>query len=298
MISKKYINCNEITEIQKMLLFLLVGYAQNSYLINYITENMVKFQSLMSNACPNQKCVIDYYGKEGVQEYIAGRCNNIAIISLSGTDNLFGKQFFEALGEWKQNLTAIPVYIEGTNFQVHKGFLDMALPVYNDILNLVRYYKSQYPNIKIVLTGHSRGGATCQVVAFLLKLRDNIVVDSLITYGAPQPFYGKEIIEYLQPYFFDKTVHVEAKYDPATTLFGGIFSNTCPSRTLLIESYSILPVAHGINNYIYGLNLKFGCITKNNVCGCPKNLKEVPLIPGGGTTYKYKELSQGTCPYY
>lgn len=278
--------CNAyITKSSKNLLFLALAYSLNSYIIKNI-NNQNEFKNIMANACPNMNCTLDYYGQKTDQEFICGTCGEYAIIALTGTQ----AYFIDFAKDLYADFNVLPANISGTNFKIHSGFLNSAMSVYNDILYMFKLYKSQ--NKKIIITGHSKGGAVAQILSFLLKFRNNLDIDFLITFASPKIFYNTDIVNYMEKYFINKTVHIEAEFDIVTKLFP-YYSNACPRQVLKINSYTNLPNSHGINNYIYGLNLKYGCT--NNICGCPKNLNTFPFFPAGGTPSKYIPKTNGTC---
>ncbi|AIS12511.1 lipase [Pseudomonas chlororaphis subsp. aurantiaca] len=83
-----------------------------------------------------------------------------------------------------RDLDAAQVPFESTNGKVHNGFYGSAKAVRKFITTyLDKFYSGQ----KLVITGHSLGGAVALLVAEMLRLREGFTYDILLyTYGSPR----------------------------------------------------------------------------------------------------------------
>ncbi|WP_137807302.1 lipase family protein [Pseudomonas sp. G(2018)] len=78
---------------------------------------------------------------------------------------------------------AYQVPFEGTDSKVHRGFYGSALRAYDFVLNyLDRFYAGQ----KLLICGHSLGGAVALLLAEMLRRRTENYTLQLYTYGAPR----------------------------------------------------------------------------------------------------------------
>lgn len=68
--------------------------------------------------------------------------------------------------------------------RAHSGFLEAALAVFPNVLAEVKRLRAIYPSYKVVVTGHSLGGALSHITA--LELEANINNVELYTFGCPR----------------------------------------------------------------------------------------------------------------
>ena len=267
--------CNlKVTNNEKYLLYLALACSNCAY-ISQDTNIFSNFSKSVQYECPGYKVTLSNFGYTYDQEWISCETDIYTIIAFRGSD-IFNKGI---VSDWLQNLD-----IKYTNldyFSIHSGFLQSAQGVFGSILPIIL---SAYNNKrKIIITGHSKGGAVAQIFCLLLKYYHNIMVDYLLTFASPAPFRGDNIINFMSPYN-NRTVHVEAKWDPVPPSFKLFNSVACPSKILLIDSYTITILSHGTNNYLYGLNLKYGCKTNNICMTCPSKLNILPPYAGYPST--------------
>ncbi|KAF8142928.1 Alpha/Beta hydrolase protein [Mycena galopus ATCC 62051] len=69
---------------------------------------------------------------------------------------------------------------------VHRGFLDGYKNVGDDVVSIVKQQLEQYPNFKVVVTGHSLGGAIASLAAPSLKAPLPDADLKLYTFGQPR----------------------------------------------------------------------------------------------------------------
>lgn len=71
--------------------------------------------------------------------------------------------------------------------QVHAGFLDAYNSVASDVLRIVKRQLATYPSYRIVVTGHSLGGAIAALAAISIKAALPRVPLQLYTFGTRLP---------------------------------------------------------------------------------------------------------------
>jgi len=102
--------------------------------------------------------------------------NNISIV-FRGTDTAT---------DWMYNCDFAKRHIELSDIEIHKGFFDQLMSVYNELLYNIDIIINKIPNINIYITGHSAGGAHATILAYLLeKIYKNKII-KLITFGSPK----------------------------------------------------------------------------------------------------------------
>jgi predicted lipase len=96
-----------------------------------------------------------------------------------------------------------------------KGFWGSWLEAQKNVLSAIATAKAQYPDYKVVATGHSLGGALASLAAGVLRSQGTTV--DLYTYGAPK--IGLESIsQYLTNTTMGATYRVTHKNDPVPKL--------------------------------------------------------------------------------
>jgi len=73
---------------------------------------------------------------------------------------------------------------------IHKAFLDVSSNTYPKIIEAVKNILASKPDSKLIVTGHSLGGALAMLYTFMLR-REGIEVEELITFGQPRVGNGK-----------------------------------------------------------------------------------------------------------
>ncbi|EAT86333.1 hypothetical protein HBI56_100220 [Parastagonospora nodorum] len=133
--------------------------------------------------------------------------NKLIVLSFRGS---------RSIRNWITNLVfpTIPTTICPTCL-ASKGFWSSWLEAQSNVLAAIATAKAQYPDYKIVATGHSLGGALASLAAAVLRSQGTTV--DLYTYGAPK--IGLESIsQYLSNTTMGATFRVTHKNDPVPKL--------------------------------------------------------------------------------
>lgn len=113
-------------------------------------------------------------------------CDTQAFVLIKGDFVYVSFQGTQSLFDWLKNFC---MELKGINDigHHHTGFMSVteeSFPIVGE--HLLSVLKN-YPNKKIVLTGHSLGGAMATLYAFILKQKHpNVNIHSLITFGQPR----------------------------------------------------------------------------------------------------------------
>jgi hypothetical protein len=182
---------------------------------------------------------------------------------------VFGFRGTEAtsLGDWFKNVDFQPssTTVAGTTFKLHKGFKDR----YN---NIASWFEEQYQEAistgyKIILTGHSLGGAEAVIAAVYAAGKLNHAPDAVVTYGAPLTG-NKAFVDYYKSVVgCDRTLRFTAKGDIIPGIpeaFG--YNHVCPATE--VDGGGDFLQAHDLHvGYQKGLAAKYGN-TNSIKAGC------------------------------
>ena len=173
---------------------------------------------------------------------------------------VFGFRGTEAtsLGDWFKNFDFQPssTTVGGTTFKLHKGFKDR----YNNVAN---GFEEQYQSAistghKIILTGHSLGGAEAVIAAVYAAGKLNRAPDVVVTYGAPLTGNQAFVDYYKSVVGCDRTLRFTAKSDTIPTIpeaFG--YQHVCPATE--VDGGGDFLRAHDLHvGYEKGLARKYG----------------------------------------
>jgi len=97
--------------------------------------------------------------------------------------------------------------------KVHRGFHERWESAKNQVIGIVEKYKARYPKAKLILTGHSLGGAVIAMAAGELSFKFSI--DAIYTFGQPR-VGNKAYSDWL--YSRVKIIRVTHNKDPVPTL--------------------------------------------------------------------------------
>ena len=135
-----------------------------------------------------------------------------------------------------------------------KGFWSSWLEAQTNVLAAISAAKAQYPDFKVVATGHSLGGALASLAAAVLRSQGTTV--DLYTYGAPK--IGLESIsQYLTNTNMGATFRVTHKNDPVPKLPPALLGFRHIGPEYYVTSGVDVPVTPADVNVLPGtLNLK------------------------------------------
>jgi hypothetical protein len=107
----------------------------------------------------------------------------LIVLSYRGTDDL--ENWLYDLDVW---FTSAGLSGKNSNAEIHPGFNDMAMSLLSQTTSSLKSAIGKYPDYKIVLTGHSLGGAIAALIGFNLGQTNVIPWEKLnvITYGQPR----------------------------------------------------------------------------------------------------------------
>ena len=139
------------------------------------------------------------------------------------------------------------------NCSASTGFWDSWLEAQSTVLAAVTTGKQQYPDYKVVATGHSLGGALAGLAAGVLRSQGTSV--DLYTYGAPKIGLDN-ISNYLSQTNMGATYRVTHKNDPVPKLPPALLGYRHYSPEYYVTSANqVQPTTADINVYTGTLNL-------------------------------------------
>ena len=146
------INESEFINIKNSLLFLSNNYP-SSIMHNFISNDEKDIQS----------CII---------------LNDKSIsIVFKGTDSLIDCYY---------DCSFLKRHIDLNDIEVHKGFFDQLMSIYDELLITIKNIISLNPNLLIYITGHSAGAGQGTIFAYLLSKIYTTKIIKLITFGGPK----------------------------------------------------------------------------------------------------------------
>lgn len=114
------------------------------------------------------------------------------------------------------------------NIKLHQGFTKAAKALYDRVYRAIHRYRKEYPSFKIVLCGHSMGGAIARIMYFFFVNNEDFpsAEYELYTYGEPR--VGNKAFADFMNHQNITTVRVVARADivphvPPTSLLGSKF---------------------------------------------------------------------------
>lgn len=120
---------------------------------------------------------LDDTGKKGATDTQAFITHNdeLILIAVRGT--------YELIADGLRDADARQVPFEATDSKVHQGFYEAAQKAYEFVVN---YLEKFYVGQKIIICGHSLGGAVALLLSEMLRRRTEGYSIQLYTYGAPR----------------------------------------------------------------------------------------------------------------
>ncbi|KAF2744698.1 alpha/beta-hydrolase [Sporormia fimetaria CBS 119925] len=141
-----------------------------------------------------------------------------------------------------------------SNCEASQGFWNSWLEVQTRVLNAVNTARVQYPSYKVVVTGHSLGGALAQLAAGVLRSRG--INADLYSYGAPK-VGSAALANYLTSTSRGATYRVTKKNDPVPRLPPALlgYRHTSPEY-YLTNANGVYVTPNDITTYTGTLNLR------------------------------------------
>lgn len=172
--------------------------------------------------------------------------NKLIVISFRGS---------RSIRNWITNLAfpVVPTTICAT-CSGSAGFWSSWLEAQSSVLTAVTQARAQYPDYKIVATGHSLGGALATFAAAILR-KNGLTVD-LYTYGAPKVGLAG-ISQYLTSTSNGQTFRVTHKADPVPKLPPAFLGYRHISPEYYVTSGNgVMPTQNDVNVLTGSLNFK------------------------------------------
>ncbi|CAA7271236.1 unnamed protein product [Cyclocybe aegerita] len=148
-----------------------------------------EFQPNLGNKCASNSQVHVFRGQfsnHGTRTFVARDDNKKEIVvAFRGTENKLD-DILKDLLIWRKSLDGVIGLSNVGSATAHSGFISAFNAVGQDMLGVVSRQASEYPSYRIVLTGHSMGGAVASLGALVVKSalpQANVV---LYTYGQPR----------------------------------------------------------------------------------------------------------------
>lgn len=152
--------------------------------------------------CMNSKLDLWFNINENNQRILIGtqKIDNKTFISFRGSDNI---------ENWIDNIKFFLFYPYPTypNIGIEKGFYQQYQLSKNKILDKIKFIQDKTNNNKIIVTGHSLGGAlsTVLVTDILINNIDSLKIDKLITFGSPR-VGDYQLFKFLNYSFLNKNI--------------------------------------------------------------------------------------------
>ncbi|CAI8825425.1 Lipase [Pseudomonas sp. IT-P100] len=120
---------------------------------------------------------LDDRAKQGATDTQAFITHNdeLILIAVRGT--------YELIADGLRDADALQVPFEATDSKVHRGFYEAAQKAYEFVVN---YLEKFYVGQKLIICGHSLGGAVALILSEMLRRRTEGYTLQLYTYGAPR----------------------------------------------------------------------------------------------------------------
>ena len=232
---------------------LAYGVSQAAYL-PYSTREFIQDGYIMRSE-GNRACSVG--GWEAVGQIIRGvevvvfwhQRKRLALFGFRGTDSI---------KDWINNLKILLKKVVPYDFRLHRGFYDR----YRKIQGWFEgeYKKLRDENYKIIITGHSLGGAMATISAALVASNTITPPDAVITFASPKvgnrkfrEFYHK--IVGCQHH----TTNIEIGCDIVVKVPFFPYTHVCKGETIRIGPFHGILECHRLaKGYLKGLQQKYG----------------------------------------
>ncbi|KXN68902.1 alpha/beta-hydrolase, partial [Conidiobolus coronatus NRRL 28638] len=154
------------------------AYCPQAKLTSWNCTNCVGYASNSSEVIYFQNAGVDSAGYIAVNKIL-----KLIVLSYRGTNDLSNWLYDTDI-----KLTSAGLSGQSSNAQIHSGFNDMAMSLLSQTTSSLKSAIGKYPDYKVVITGHSLGGAIASLIGFQLGQANVVSWDKLnvITYGQPR----------------------------------------------------------------------------------------------------------------
>ncbi len=208
----------------KYMNYSIVAYCNDKYLTNWncgfiCTQNPLYDVSVFHDLRYN------------AQAYVGIDSESNLIVSFRGTQ-------FDSIINWFNDIRFFTTpYIYCDQCKVEKGFYETYQSI-QDMLNLVQKFHQNMSINKIIVMGHSLGGAMATIATMDLYYKYNIIINELWTYGSPRAgndYFHSAFVEIMNKYNIS-SFRVVNKADPVPHLPPLFFTPTPANLTSNLRS--------------------------------------------------------------
>ena len=157
----------------------------NETIYNYVNRKSIK--NLHPDIIDTLTYLLANYPNGSINTFISNNNTDIQVgIVLNNNNITIVFRGTDTVTDWMYNCDFAKRHIELSDIEIHKGFFDQLMSVYDELINNINIIINRIPNINIYITGHSAGGAHATILAYLLeKIYKNKII-KLITFGSPK----------------------------------------------------------------------------------------------------------------
>jgi hypothetical protein len=151
----------------------------NNGIHNNIFINIKNCLLFLSNNYPNS-LIYDFISNEKTDiqcGLVLDKNSNSLSIVFKGTDSLINCYY---------DLLFLKRHIDLKNVQIHNGFFDQIISIYDELINKIKNILLLYKKLSIFITGHSAGAGQGTIFAYLLSKIYTSKIIKLITFGGPK----------------------------------------------------------------------------------------------------------------
>jgi predicted lipase len=157
----------------------------NETICNYI--NRKNINNLNPEIIETLEYLLNNYPNGSINTFISNNNTDIQVgIVLNNNNITIVFRGTDTVTDWMYNCDFAKRHIELSNIEIHKGFFDQLMSIYDELLNNINIIMNKIPNLNIYITGHSAGGAHATILAYLLKNIYKNKIIKLITFGSPK----------------------------------------------------------------------------------------------------------------
>ena len=169
--------------------------------LSYCTKNDLIILGDLRNACP---CTLCTDAKEGtrVKKIYRGNVSSVIFQDDNSKEIILALKGTTSNNEWLMDFNIIPIPYHSLSQRkkgwkkyfkynkhckgctVHKGFYDASKEIYDNIFAELMELSDRYPDYKLIITGHSLGGALAPFIANECLLLGKF--PTVVTFGSPK----------------------------------------------------------------------------------------------------------------